>query len=572
MAMADPKLPGVPHTGFFRIDQASRGFLDPKVVRIKDPTAPGMPQRSGTGAGAQLRPTYLEDIEAAYQVDSYVRQGVDKYAEAMILNGWYLDGDNDTAIQYLKLRFRAFEIAHPKQTPFDQLIADLCRDFVKYGNCFLVKARTKNPTPVQGIRMQGVGGQNPLGALFRVHPLMMQEERDKQGRHIGWINRSGSGGGATTRGQKNEARFKLDEVIHIPYCPPAGAIWGESVLAPVLEDVRNYRQMEDMVLKLMYKHLHPLMHQEVPDTTGTGLGRQEDVDAAAAAHSLMAPDGFIVTGPGTKITMLGAESHALRAEGYMRMMRQRVYGGLGMSELLMGEATTASAGSAEALRAFMNDRSTAYQLYFSFYLTTLLLTELLLEGGFDPINQDADRVVWRWNEVDEAKRRANENHALVLFQGNLLDEGEARKRMRLRPMAPDQESLRYLNRVQIPLAEVTASSRLANTSGTAANRNQPANQHGSRPAATRNAEDPAFRARTALLRLGEAQLGESLSSEAIREILAVELEPLGAAGRQTLHLLEDALPLLAEILEGSEDLSTFEQELAALLASRLPLS
>jgi hypothetical protein len=210
--------------------------------------------------------------------------------------------------------------------------------------------------------------------------------------------------------------------------------------------------MEEMVLRLMYKHLNPLIHQEVPDTTGTGLGRQEDVDAAARAHQVMAPDGFIITPPGHKITVIGAESHALRAEGYLKIMRQRIYAGLGLTGLQMGEATTVSTGSADAVRSFMYDRVKFYQLILSYALTTYMLNELLFEGGFDPLSRPEDIVVWQWNEVDESIRRANENHAVVMYQSNLLTEDEARRRIRLRPMTPDQDSRRYINRVQLALA------------------------------------------------------------------------------------------------------------------------
>jgi len=308
---------------------------------------------------------------------------------------------------------------------------------------------------------------------------MMQPQVERDGQLSGWVH--GSLGASKGPGSKV---LSLDDVVHFFYCRPAGAIWGESLMAPVLEDVRNYRQMEEMVLRLMYKHLNPLMHQEVPDTTGTGLGRQEDVDAAAQAHQTMAPDGFIITPPGHKITVLGAESHALRAEGYLKVMRQRVYAGLGLTGLQMGEVSTASAGSADAIRGFMQDRVKFYQLVLSYMLTTYVLNELLLEGGFDPVANPQDMVVWQWNEVDESARRANENHAVAMYQSNLLTEDEARRRIRLRPIQADQDSRRYIHRVQLALAlarragiDPTAAGPgpdvPASSAGTVARKNQP---------------------------------------------------------------------------------------------------
>ena len=46
----------------------------------------------------------MEDIENAYNTDSYVRQGVDKYVDQIFKEGYSFYGKDTATVDYLKLR------------------------------------------------------------------------------------------------------------------------------------------------------------------------------------------------------------------------------------------------------------------------------------------------------------------------------------------------------------------------------------------------------------------------------------------------------------------------------------
>jgi hypothetical protein len=239
------------------------------------------------------------------------------------------------------------------------------------------------------------------------------------------------------------------------------------------------------VIKLLYKHLNPLLHHKVPDNTGLGVGRQEDVDAAAAAHAVIAPDGLIVTPPGHEITMLGAESHALRGEGYMELLKSRVYAGLGVNQLVMGEGETTTTGSADVMTANMHNRAKLYQRQLGELLTERVLFELMMEGGYDPLNR-LDLVTWTWNDIETEAQIARENHTIQKWTNNLLTLSEARREIKKKPLTDQELQETYTYVVTIPEMEAAAEAKARSEPGTtgaskqSASRARPSNQHGTR--------------------------------------------------------------------------------------------
>jgi hypothetical protein len=366
--------------------------------------------------------------------------------------------------------------------PHFALVSELVQDTIKYATSFLVIRRKDLSDLVKGFPQQGVAGQPlPIAGYFRADPKRMRPYWSADGRRqLGWEYGSASPGGKITR-------FNIHDVVHIPYNVQPGALQGSPIVRPVLDDVRAYRQCEEYVIRLLFKHLTPLLHHEVPDNSGIqdGPGRQVDVDLAAASHATIAVDGLIVTPPGHKIQMIGAESRSLRGEGYMSLLKQRVYTGLGVSATAMGEGAQANAASADAQTTAMHNKAKFYQATLAAYLTTLVLNELLMEGGFDPMDPD-EMVRWVFEDFEIETRIKVENHESQLYSNGLKDQDESRRAIGLKPL--DDQSRMHLALHQIPLADAQAAAKAAATPATpgsqkqAASRSKPSNQHGTRPA------------------------------------------------------------------------------------------
>jgi hypothetical protein len=471
------------NTGLFYVD--ARNALDqmkapksPQLGSIKNPLYVGQ-DALPTGLSRAQRltvraPQYLHDITNAYLADSFARQGVDRHAE--LLTCPKLKG-NERPVRYLKKRLTALGIATGK--PWEQLVSEIIHCYFKYANVFLIKTRDKKAPLTKRALNPRVGA---ISGLFLAPVEQMRPVINEYGAVVSWIQQplmpanilpdsSVAGGYAYSTPQYNHmprgwtaakepVPFDKEDVIHIAYNVQPGAIWGLSILAPVIEDIRLYRQIEEDVAQLIRKNLTPILHHQIPDVTGTGVGRQADIDRAIANYTGMAPDGFYVTPPGHELKVIGAESHAIRAEGYMLHYKARVYAGLGVSPVIMGEDSGAY-GNAEAMIGVMVNRVKFCQEHLDTQFQWYLFNELLWEGGFDPWNNEEDRVKIVFNEIDTEGKVKYENHLMDGYNKNCITLTEVRERMDLPPLAVGsaEEKDLFIYRVQIPLEEAKADAK-----------------------------------------------------------------------------------------------------------------
>lgn len=480
-------MPELPRTGFPQLDAASR----PRAPRsglgtpqIGDPTRGQAPSRSPYsfpspqwGQKGRL-PYNFEEINDAYDTDSIVRQGVRKQIELQTKLGWGLDCETEEPLEYLRYRFEVMGHLIEGQKCWDSQIDDVVSDFSKYSNAFLVKARRAIPE-LPGMPVRGAHGlPQPVACYFRADPSRIEPYFNKPGtKQTGWRYTKKSG---------QVVVWGVADVLHFPFDVRVGEqVFGTPLLTPVLDDVRAYRQAEEMVLRLLHKHLHPLLHHEVPDLAGTGAGRQEDVDAAAARHRTIAPDGFIVTPPNHKISIIGAESKALRGEGFMKLIRERVYTGLGVNDAVMGGGQVGGEGTADMMTASMHNAAKAYQRSLGFMLQQGVLNELLLEGGFDPLRPQ-DKVRWFWEDIERETLLKEQNHLAQLYANGGIEVDEFRRGLKRKPFTDEQLQRTHVHMVRIPEIEAEAEARARSTprdggDNDSKSKNRPSNQHGVRP-------------------------------------------------------------------------------------------
>ena len=71
--------------------------------------------------------------------------------------------------------------------------------------------------------------------------------------------------------------------------------------------------------------------------------------------------------------------------------------------------------------------------FFDFYI----IGELMLEGGYDPLDPD-QKVEVKFGTIDKEDKRADENHQIQAFHGNIRDIDETRKAMGDKPWRDEQ--------------------------------------------------------------------------------------------------------------------------------------
>lgn len=475
----------LPKTGFVRLDEAPR--KTPKTIlggfALKNPTYDVGQGRVEYFPRRTVESLKYETIDKAYDIDSYIRAGIDKYVELCVKQGWEMDAGSPEPIAYIAKRFQLIAIMCDKS--FGSMIVELVHDFIKYGNAFWIKIRDVPPDGIRWLPKKGINDLEPVLGYFRADPKKMKPVSSKSGKQLmAWQFVPEFG---------KPKIFNKEDIVHFAFNVQVSTVWGLPSITPVIEDVRAYRQAEEYVIRLLYKHLNPLMHHMVPPADQDGLGRQEDVDAAYAAHTTVAPDGMIITPPGHEIKMIGAESRAIRGEGYMKMFRERIYAGLGLNSVVMGEGQSTSAGSADAMTATMHNRAKLYQRQLADIITDQVIYELLIEGGFDPLN-DLDYTRWAFKEIEIDTQIKKENHVIQLFTNGLITEDEGRRRIGDKPLTTAQRKLKYIYTDKIPVikAQAQAKASLAGGGGGETgdpsmkdgpakqvdSKNNPANQHG----------------------------------------------------------------------------------------------
>jgi hypothetical protein len=207
--------------------------------------------------------------------------------------------------------------------------------------------------------------------------------------------------------------------------------------------------------------------------------------------------------------MIGAEGVALDLSPYLEHVERRVLGGIRLSEIDLGRGGSANRNTAQTITQTLIDACTEIQRVVEDALNWKLFFFLLQEGGFNVRgdNLDEDMVYLDFPPIDTEEKRAKENHEMALYHGGLTDSDEARLRIGMDPIKPEQDQRMFLVRHEIALIEAKADAdervgkavaaakpktKTTASKNATANLNQPVNQFGVSPAAPRialNAQD-----------------------------------------------------------------------------------
>lgn len=272
----------------------------------------------------------LSQVGRVEDTDSYVHQAFLKKIGLLFKEGYEFVGANPRTIHYVKSRFE--QIARATGIPTDELIRSVGAGLIKKSNAFLVKVRKETAS---GGRVRNQPGKDadlqPVAGYFVAPPETMEVDADKHGKIRKWKQRMNDGEFKT---------FSPQDVIHFYFNKKEGLMFGTPTLVPVIDDIRALRKIEENVELLIYQHLFPLFHYKIgtdqQPATVTEQGESE-IDVAKREIQYMPAEGGIVTSHRHDIELIGTENRALRAETYLEHFKKRVFSGLGISAVDMGE-------------------------------------------------------------------------------------------------------------------------------------------------------------------------------------------------------------------------------------------
>lgn len=436
-----------------------------KVGLSDDPTNRDYSSPSYTGSTMTL-----DKIEEAWNKESYVRRACSKYTELMFKAGWDLTGKNPNAVQYIRTRL-AF-MAECTQQPIDIWLLEQSEDLVKYSNVIMAKLRKGDVQWPKGIKVMGIGGRDPILG-YNILPVKdMQVKRDKVGTIKGWQQEVAGG--------DKPVKFKPEDIVHMYYQRERGKTFGTPSLVPVLDDIISLRQAEENVLRLIYRNLFPFLHYKVGTEGEHGQpGEDYEVEKLKAEIENMDLEGGLATTERVNIEPVALDQ-IIDAYQYLLYFERRVFTGLGVSESQMGRGATSARATAENMTDQIIDSVKALQRIQEAFINELIIKELLLEGGFDPLLNPDDAVYFIFKEIDVDMKIKKENHAIFQYEHNAITEDEMRTLLGRDPVT--ERGQMFCNMVTIPVAKATAEARAANT--------PTGNSSGGKPAATANRVSP----------------------------------------------------------------------------------
>lgn len=417
----------------------------------------------------------LAQIKEAVAADSYIAVATQKYSQLIFKAGYSIVSDNDAAAEYIRQRLRMMSFV--TGTNIDILLQGIAEDLVRYSNAFLVKSRV-DTAQMGGIQAQGIWDAKPIGGYFRMDPTTIKIKRDKNGTVKNYQQSVGN----------NEKSFKSTDVIHFYIDKDGNSAFGQPRISAAIEDVKMLRKMEGLALSQAYRYANPITHIRIGiENMPEGWATEQEIKDTQKEVEKLNNDGVIITNERTHIDSIGADGEALDITKYMQYCEQRVFTALNCSTSMMGRGGAKQ--DADSMEEQEHDTVKFFQRQIQTFVEDQMFTEMLLEGGYNPVYNEQDIVHFKFEEINLETRIKKETHALNMFQGNLIPFPEARIKIGKDSDAVNPEEL-YMNMIVTPhdlaIAQAKSAGGAAPTGSDAATTSerktsstvQPSNQHG----------------------------------------------------------------------------------------------
>jgi len=400
-------------------------------------------QSYSSGRGSFSAGEYdLAEIGKIEDTDGYVRQAFKKKVGLMFKEGVGYSGPDKRTARYVKTRFA--QISRATGIPHVQLLKRVAQSLIRVSNAFIIKVRDEKASG--GRKRVTADGKElkPIAGLFPAAPETMRfEMNENTGKILRWKQMLPDG---------KFRFFSVDDVVHFCIDRREGFIFGVPTLIPVIDDIRALRQIEENVELLLYQYLFPLFHYKVGTETAPA-GFTEDglreIEVVEEQIQYMPAEGAIVTPERHEITAIGAEGRALRAEGYLEHFKKRIFAGLGVSQVDMGDGDTTNRATAQTMSRALIDTVKDVQDELEAQWDHEVISELLLESTFgDRVLDEEFMVHLQFKEIDLQNKMESEKHSVELFEGNAITWDELRAEMGREPIEvpedpEDQDPSKY---------------------------------------------------------------------------------------------------------------------------------
>ena len=438
---------------FERID--SRRPTAKQIIDEKKKLVPPTPKKRVTDRtysyaqrhrGQWFRPEYdFDEIQIAQDTDSYMFRAIQKKVHRVMCAGMSFVGPNEDAVRYIEQRMNYQSIATNK--PYMQLIWDTFHDMFRFSNCMWAKKRDLSRS--MGKMRQDFNGTEiqPVAGYF-ILPFETLEFKTKANGEFKKVMQRMPDGRAK--------EFAPRDVVHFYHNKKPGFTVGTPEMFPALDDIALMRRIEENVEDLIEANLFPVFHYKVgndmfPERYGPDGVKESDVVKQTIEY--MPAGGIYVSDHRHEIAAIGSEGRALRIDFYMTHFKNRALAALGTSAVDMGEGGSANRSTASTMSKGMMMDVEAMTCIIKQFLEFYIVNELLLEGGYNPLDPE-HQVTIRFGVIDKEERRAHENQQLQMLHGNARTMNETRSALGDRPFTDEDYEDTYHKRFEEPSALV----------------------------------------------------------------------------------------------------------------------
>lgn len=383
---------------------------------------------------AQLTYMYAEseyDLVSVFKLlkhEPYFLKATQKKHGLLTKSGLSLHSDDDNKKKYINNRFKLMQLETGQS--IDTIIKQLAFYMIICSNAFLIKTRSNDSKYGKTYKKDGKDIL-PISGLFTAHPTTLKpkfkyikDSTQKTGVRLildKWVH-------TNRRGIQRE--FNPEDVEHFTLFREDGMLFGLPELIPVIDDIRTLRKIEEDIQLLIHRDLFPIIHYTIenPSVIDHQSGLTE-LDRAQHDMKNIVQDGGIATDARHKIDFIGNQGKGIDVEPFLKYFQQRVFSGLGVSEVDLGIGSGTSNNTADNLSAQIIDSVKFIQQELSQQFKEKILDEIMLGSPYDDLYDMENEVKLLFQEIDLEWKIRSENHEADLYQKGVKTIHETRNKM-----------------------------------------------------------------------------------------------------------------------------------------------
>jgi hypothetical protein len=372
-----------------------------------------------------LEPFVILDTEA------YFKQAIERKLSLMFREGFSVVGENASWVDYIERRLN--QIAYVTETSINILFRDILWNLLICSNCILVKIRNEDASG--GRASEKNGNMPPVAGYVICPPHTIFPFMDGNGKIMKWRRFFGDA--------RPLRDYDVEDVVHFFWKRKPGHIFGTPDSAAVRDDIFALRRIEENVELLVAQCLFPFIHLKVgtPDAPAEiEPNGMSEVELYRQEVESMPKEGVLVTDERVEVEVHNLNGGAPYAD-IIQHYKNRVFTGLGVSAVDMGESQTASRSAADTVSQNLKDVIKSELGWFCEQAKYKLLKELFQEAPFQLSVQNAVRdVSVEFHEIDAESQIKTETHAINTFNQNGITQTELRRKLKLKPLTEEQKA------------------------------------------------------------------------------------------------------------------------------------